>query len=985
MHGARLCELRTSVLLCAAVLLAGCGGSGTSAAASSGPSAAAGNMTTLLLHLPLSEGRDASAANAVAGAAAGAILNAQQDGRFGRPMGPVWKTACVAAACLRFDGYSTRMALPALPERALAAGFAVSTWVAPYAFEFGDSVAEPRLSALLSQFDAATKRGLVFGLYRHGTWGVTLGSADAIIEVRATEARHRVHRNEWSHIAFSYDATTGRYALYLNGDLVSAGGLPAGTQVLLPASGLSIGRHSQPFSVAGVFKFNSYAGLANHLRLHAGALDADAIKALVLADLAARGGKAPVLGFDDIDIGPQYLTSDRHRPGFHAQPNFGWMNEPHAPFFYKGQYHLSFQKNPFGPFWHQIHWGHWVSEDMVHWREVEMALAPTDDGLATQDIRPTSPAYANAVAPDGMWSGSATMDATGNPVLIFTAGNNSKTPTEAVGMATPLDLNDPILRDWKVYPKTLIEQGPGQGVRGEFRDPFVFFDKTVKKYFALVASGTNRSGTALAYESTNLIEWTARGPLYDIDGSKYPQTGAIWELPVFLPVGKDSQGSDKWALLINAHGAGSVLDVYYWVGRWDPVAARFIADQEAPRVFDVGQGHFTGPSGFIDPQTGRAIVFSIAQGERTPQLEHDSGWAHTAGIPRELTLGADGRLNVRPIAEVARLRTQNLLSLTDVSLAQANAALAGVHGDMLDVEVEFEASASAGVRVRAHPQGVEQTDLRVDAVAQQFFADRAKSTVDADQRGVTRNGGTVLIGSATSLRVLVDRSLVEAFLNGEYSLTTRSYAALRDSDGVALLGDPALRIRRLAVYAMHNLAGPQAMAVTQGQWDRDPRDLFRSDLPNGSFQSCDLTGWTVNSGTAFSNAVITRKTIAPGSNVFFNPTQRQSDACLLWGYEVGDGPVGEMQSAPFVLGGDGGINFLIGGGNKPDDVYIALVRSADDRELFRATGADSEELMRVRWDARAHLGQRVFLRVVDKARGSWGHINLDDINVTFQK
>jgi sucrose-6-phosphate hydrolase SacC (GH32 family) len=767
----------------------------------------------LLLHLPLSEGSASNASNAAPGATPVAILNAQQAGRYGQPMGPVWKTACVATACLRFDGYSTRMNLPALPEQALARGFTVSAWVAPYAFEWGDSPSEPRLSALLSQFDSAARRGLVFGLYRHGTWGVTLGSGSSVVEIKATEAAHRVHRNEWSHIAFSFDAATGRYALYRNGDLLRTGQLAAGTSVPLPGKVMSIGRHSEPFEVAGVFKFNSYAGLANHLRLQTGALDAAAIQAQVQGDLSARGGRAPALQFDDLDIGPLYLATDRHRPGFHAQPNFGWMNEPHAPFFHNGRYHLSFQKNPFGPFWHQIHWGHWVSDDMVHWRELAMALAPTDGGLVTGDIRPTSPAYANAVAPDGMWSGSATLDAAGHPVLFFTAGNDSKSPSQAVGLARPADLADPDLRDWKIHPSTVIEQAAGQGLRGEFRDPFVFFDPTVKKYFALVASGTARSGTALVYESANLVDWVARGPLFDIDGRLYPQTGTVWELPVFLPVGRDAQGKQKWALLVNAHGAGSVLDVYYWVGRWDPVAARFFADLEAPRVYDLGQGHHTGPSGFIDPKTGRAIVFSIAQGERTSQAEHDSGWAHTAGIPLQLTLGADGRLNVRPIDEVTRLRSKTLLSLTDLSLAQANAALAGVRGDMLDIEVEFEATASAGVRVRAHPQGVEQTDLRVDADTRQFYADRAKSTVDSEQLGRTRNGGAVVLGGGPmQLRVLVDRSLIEAFLNGEVSLTTRSYATLPDSQGVALLGDPALRINRLAVHAMAHLAGPQALA-----------------------------------------------------------------------------------------------------------------------------------------------------------------------------
>jgi hypothetical protein len=153
-------------------------------------------------------------------------------------------------------------------------------------------------------------------------------------------------------------------------------------------------------------------------------------------------------------------------------------------------------------------------------------------------------------------------------------------------------------------------------------------------------------------------------------------------------------------------------------------------------------------------------------------------------------------------------------------------------------------------------------------------------------------------------------------------------------------------------------------------------------LRNHSFQTCDLSGWVVKSGNAFSKATITNLKVAPDHNVWFNQSRRQDDDCLLWGYQnVGDAAVGEMYSQPFVLGGDGFINFLIGGGEHPQDVYIALIRSSDQKELFRATGSDSEEMMRVGWDAKAHLGETLYLKVVDKATGGWGHITLDDINV----
>ncbi len=680
----------------------------------------------------------------------------------------------------------------------------MSAWVAPFAFEFGDSVETPRLSAILSQFDPSHQKGLVFGLYRHGTWGVSLGSGSRVFEIRAGNEEWRVHRNTWTHIAFSYDAATSTYGLWKDGQQVHTDRLPREVEVLLPSTALSVGRHSQAFDNGGPFKFNCYCGLANHVRIHVSSLDGEQLGTLIASDLAPRGGRAPIVRFEDIDMGPDYLATDRHRPGFHARPNVGWMNEPHAPIFYNGLYHLFFQKNPFGPFWHQIHWGHWVSTDLVNWREVDIALAPTDGGKVTSDLRPTSPAYAATVAPDGVWSGSAVLDPQGKPALIFTAGNNSKSPSEGVGLARPADASDPTLRDWVIHPEAIISQKVGQGHWGDFRDPFVFFDKSVSKYFALVASGTSRSGTALVFESEDLLRWDYRGPGYENDLNKHPGPGSVWELPVLLPVGTGRDGNPRWALLVNAHGPGSVLDVYYWIGVWNPVVARFHPDQEVPRRFDMGQGHFTGPSGMVDPKTGRSIVFSIAQGERPSEIDYDSGWAHSAGTPIEIRLGDDGDLHVRPIGEIETLRDKQLIALSNVSLLEANKALVGVDEDMLDIEVEFAIRAPCGVIVRISPDGSELTPVLFNPAVGRFVVTRSKSSIDPSQAArLFANGGSVKTqGVGVKLRVLVDRSLIEAYLDEKYSLTTRVYPASNDARHVQLAGDPGAVISRIEVYSM---------------------------------------------------------------------------------------------------------------------------------------------------------------------------------------
>jgi sucrose-6-phosphate hydrolase SacC (GH32 family) len=703
--------------------------------------------------------------------------------RFKPSSAPLWRSpsTCVKQGCLLFDGYSTVLRAPALSDSQLARGFTLSAWVAPHAFEFGDG---GHYSAFLSQFDAKAKQGFSFGVYRFGTFGMQLGFGDAILDVRAKN--HRLARDTWSHVAASYDPVTRQVTLYLNGKRVALAIAPSQGHFSLPSSGMIIGQHSQPEQVGGIFQLNTFLGLMDEVRIDAGAIDATTLTRRMADDLASHAGQVPVLTAADLDIAPVIFDGDRHRPQYHLLPDAGWMNEPHAPFYYQGQYHLFFQKNPFGPFWHQIHWGHWVSTDMVRWRELPIALAPEDDGLAT----------------DGIWSGSATYAADGTPVLFFTAGNDAARPNQRTALATPADLGDPDLVRWNKYPTPVTVQQPGLGRFGEFRDPFVFRDGVRQRWFQLVGSALpGGSGTALVYESADLHNWTARGPLFSIDASAFPGMQATWELPVLLPVGKGRDGLERHVFLIDVRG-----QAYYWTGVFDAASARFTPDVAAPRTFDVGEGHFSGPSGFVDPKTGRSIVFSIAQGERSLRDEYDSGWAHNAGLPLSLSLGADGDLRLAPIDELSNLRQRKLLDLHATSVEQAALALATIQGDLLEVELELAPGSAVGKRgltLRATPDSAEHTDLYVDTAQQRLEIDRRHATLDATARSHGVQGGHFTLGDNNlRLRVFLDRSMLEAYVNERKSLTSRVYPTRLDAKGLGLLALPGDHVVTLKVWEM---------------------------------------------------------------------------------------------------------------------------------------------------------------------------------------
>ncbi|SEN93281.1 Sucrose-6-phosphate hydrolase SacC, GH32 family [Duganella sp. CF517] len=700
--------------------------------------------------------------------------------RFKPDSAPLWRppAGCIHQSCLLFDGYSTDVTAPPLTSAQLQGGFTLSAWVAPHAFEWGDG---GHYSAFVSQFDAEAKQGFSFGVYRFGTWGIKVGLGGSVVDVRVTD--RKLPRDAWSHVAASYDPAKRSVALFLNGELVANKAMPAAGRFAMPDLPLTIGRYSKPEQVGGVFKLNTFLGLMDEVRIGAGPSDAAAVARIVAADLAPRAGKAPRLSPADMNIPASTFDGDRHRPQYHVMPDAGWMNEPHAPFYYQGRYHLFFQKNPFGPFWHQIHWGHWVSADMVHWRELPMALAPEDDGLAT----------------DGIWSGSATHAADGTPVLFFTAGNDKARPNQRTGMATPCDLRDPDLACWKKHPTPVTLQKQGMGRFGEFRDPFVFRDGDRQRWFQLVGSALpGRSGTALVYESSDLIDWKPRGPLFSIDAKPFPDFEKTWELPVLLPIGKGDDGRERHVFLNDVRG-----QAYYWIGVFDAASARFKPDGDAPRVFDVGQGHFSGPSGFVDPRTGRSIVFSIAQGERTLRDEWDAGWAHNGGLPIALSLGGDGDLRLAPIGELASLRRRQLVDLRDVGVDEAAKALSALRGDGLEIELELAPSsqtAKRGLSVRVAPGRAEATDVYVDGAARRLEIDRTVSTLGKSY-GV--QGGAFDPGSENlRLRVFLDRSMVEAYVNERKSLTSRAYPTRADADGLALLAAPGDRVVSLKVWAM---------------------------------------------------------------------------------------------------------------------------------------------------------------------------------------
>ncbi|ELE1962301.1 GH32 C-terminal domain-containing protein [Vibrio vulnificus] len=888
------------------------------------------------------------------------VEHAFTQGRYSPSQDPYWRDKGVEGKAMLFDGYSNFMKMPGIDVSSLENGFTASAWVAPNAYEWGDG---KKLSAVVSQAADDDRQGFTLGVYRHGTWGLTLGFGDSKADFMVKS--ERLAKDKWSHIAASYDAEKREVELFLNGKSLAVVPLQEGKKFVPANTGMQIGRHTQGLSIAGIFKFNMFKGLLDDVAIHNKPLSEDKLRAIFKA-----AGELPTLEYNDVRIDPAQYAQDRHRPQFHLGAVSHWMNEPHAPIYFNGKYHLFYQHNPHGPFWHQIHWGHWTSEDMVTWENQPVALAPEADSLT----------------PDGVWSGSAIHGPNGNPLLYFTAGNDSKRPNQRTGLAYPADLSDPDLKEWKYYDKPVTLQEEGVGVFGHFRDPFVFKDPNKDMWYQLVTSGVpGEGGTALIYTSTDMVTWEHQGNLFEADHDKYPFLGTIWELPVFLPVGVDAEGNQKYVFLINPHGAGAQVDIFYWIGEFDNENYKFIPDNEEPTILDFGGGHFTGPSGFVDPKTGKAILFTIAQGMRTPQFDFDSGWAHGAGLPLELTLAEDNTLRISPLKAFEKLRDKPVVTLEATTIAKANAALKDFNSDMYEVELVIDAKEASkfGIELRRSPNGEEKTVMYYDLSDSSLNVDRSQTSLDPDVRSFGLQRGVMpLENGKLSLRIFVDRSLIEAYANERNSLTTRAYPLRSDATGMQLFSQGNISIDKLTIWPMKAASGETQPAWYPESFDAEAN--YQSGLTNHDFANCDLTGWTVLEGNAFSDSGVTKEQKFWG-NIFFNPSTRIPGKCHYWGHKSGgDEATGRMKSEDFVLGGNGQINFLLAGGDDIENLYIALMRKSDEQVLMKATGIDYEEYQRVFWDASKYIGEELYLLVVDQATGGWGHINLDDIHVPVQ-
>ena len=424
------------------------------------------------------------------------------------------------------------------------------------------------------------------------------------------------------------------------------------------------------------------------------------------------------------------IKNAKWRQRFHIEPPDGWLNDPNGLSFYKGEYHVYFQYSPIAADGHTPRgWGQDHGADLMH-----MAY---DKAVMMPDIPEDS---------HGVYSGSAIENNgvlhifyTGNVKMegdydYVTAGRGANVIHVTTADGSEVSEKQVLLRN-SDYPDFCS---------CHVRDPKVWKEGEVWK-MVLGARTLDDEGCVLVYESADLINWKYTGKVYK-EGYGY-----MWECPDYFELGGKGflstcpQGlphyETKWQ---NLNESG-----YF------PVEGR-LEDSRLGEFAEWDMGFdFYAPQTFLDPQGRRILIGWLGMDNRVyGNATTELGWQHCLTIPREVTLGENGRLRQYPVAEFDALRKGERRHADGCTAKYA-----------LPLEICGEPTADFTITLDG------KLELRFDKAKQLFtmkFSD--------EKYGCGRGTRNAVVANVSSIRLIADMSSIEVYLNGgETVMSTRFY------------------------------------------------------------------------------------------------------------------------------------------------------------------------------------------------------------------
>lgn len=477
---------------------------------------------------------------------------------------------------------------------------------------------------------------------------------------------------------------------------------------------------------------------------------------------------------------------EEKRPKFHLTPWVGWMNDPNGFSYYKGEYHLFYQSNPYDTVWNAMHWGHAVSDDLLHWRYLPSAMAPEE-------------AYDSF----GCFSGSALELPDGRHLIMYTGVHKEgEDPVEeiqeqciAVGDGT----------NYVKYEKNpVLDKNclPEKMSKTDFRDPKIWREADGSFRCVVGTCDKERKGAILLFSSEDGFEWKFENTLIENNGDY----GLMWECPDFFALG------DKHVLLCSPqdmlpegkeypNGNGTLC----LIGRYDDKQKKFIYEHN--QAVDYGVD-FYAPQTMLAPD-GRRIMIAWMQNWDTCNQSERLGrkWFGQMTLPRELTI-KDGRLYQQPIRELERYRS-NEVKYTNVAFS-GEMTLDGVEGRTVDMEVTIRPQKKDDLYQKFAVRFAQNEKFRTSVSYRPKEAllklDRRFS---GSRREYVHQRSCQVIGKKEEikLRIILDRYSAEVFVNDGEEVMTITFNTDLSAQGISFFadGDVVMDVTRYDLLAEENV------------------------------------------------------------------------------------------------------------------------------------------------------------------------------------
>ena len=460
-------------------------------------------------------------------------------------------------------------------------------------------------------------------------------------------------------------------------------------------------------------------------------------------------------------------ADDPHRPIYHYVNPEANLNDPNGLCYWQDRWHLFYQAYP--PEDTRQHWGHAVSADLVHWRDLPYCIYPNPERCC--------------------YSGSALAE--DDRVIAMYHGTE-------VGNMVAIS-SDPLLLNWeKVANKAVVPMNAERTFDGPIpagQHPPRVFDPCIWKkddaYYSITGGQlpTGPGGKPIRanflYTSKDLEHWEYLHPF--VENDLYSMVGDDGACPYFWPIG------DRHMLLFFSHTSGG----QYLLGDYDTDRDKFVVTYGAKFNFGpYGPAGVHAPSAAPDGKGGIIVIFNMNPGKPTER------WNQIMTLPRRLTVDGDS-VYQEPAGDLESLRGDHQHVRRMTLPANQEIVLESVSGNAIEIiaEIDPKDASSVDLNVLRSPHREEFT--RISFYKERGYRDRSlkpvpvKSTITLDSTYASTASDVKSRAPETAqlmlsddenlqLRIFVDKSVVEVFVNGCQCVALRVYPDRADSTGVSL-------------------------------------------------------------------------------------------------------------------------------------------------------------------------------------------------------